>query len=118
MRYFRMAEEDNICPLSEWKEYEKQRKVIDNGIILLEMFKERRKDNKWCLATEQLIREYDCGLECDKYEPRNKKNGICKHLTWAFCEDVDNKAFILHKGKLRCIEELREKLENKRGCEL
>jgi len=75
--YFR--KDDEWCyPLKVQKDFMKK-----NGLNEMEVYKAVRDVGEGfftCIEYVEIGESSDsCGKQCDKYNPRNGKNGICKH---------------------------------------
>lgn len=61
----------------------------DNYFVMVEMVNSRKSGHIFCTCHNK-FREYGqapCGgIWCDEYEPRNKKNGICKYHSYGLIE--------------------------------
>ena len=58
------------------------------GIEIIEMKGSRKSGCTYCAVTNSFPSEQLgwCGNDCEEYKPRNRKNGICKHLTCGLIE--------------------------------
>ena len=76
--YFR--EDDECCyPLDVFYD-----EMQDDGITEMKVFEAvpyTGKDCCFCQATNEICYsdEYPCGKNCEDYEPKNGKSGMCKH---------------------------------------
>jgi len=60
--------------LQEMEVYKAVPDLVGGGIFWCKKFKVCGGDSR-----------ETCGKQCDKYEPKNKRNGVCKHHThWLF----------------------------------
>lgn len=80
--YFRSIEEDDgeFCyTLEHWKEYADE--DGETKLTLYAAVREVGADGFYCRAHGECYLKDDggCGKFCNEYEPRNGKNGICKH---------------------------------------
>ena len=81
-------------------DYDEQ-EMID--MIIVEMVVSRKSGMRWCMEDNIFIEYYGhCGLNCEDYEPRNGKSGICKHQSWGLIE-TGRKWEITGKDQLRKI---------------
>ena len=56
---------------------------ISDKVTFVEMKVSRKSGWKWCKEHYDFIEDFVCGkIDCDSYEARNGKNGICKHQSW------------------------------------
>lgn len=70
-------------------------------------------DYFWCKEFDDVGEKGECGKDkCSSYEPRNGKNGICKH--YAFCYQPSDKTRELTL-ELLCDENQGVKLERKKS---
>lgn len=59
----------------------------DDFIIMVEMVISRKSGERYCKEYNKFTNYTGCGKKwCEKYEPRNGKNGICKYQTWGRIE--------------------------------
>jgi len=59
-----------------------QQQMQDEGlteITVLEAHKSTEKEYIYCACIGECGESSECGKECDCYEPRNGKNGCCRH---------------------------------------
>lgn len=56
------------------------------GMIIVEMVVSRKYGMQWCMEDSLFVEDSDSCSWCKKYEPRNGKNGICKHRSWGLIE--------------------------------
>ncbi len=56
---------------------------FDEPYVVIEMKAGPKSGERWCREYGEFINIYAVYCEyCDKYKPRNGKNGICKHNYW------------------------------------
>lgn len=93
-KYFFQTEDDDLCyPLSHFKDV-----LADTGeseMVLFEAVMEKDTEHFFCsfFGEVGIKGEGACGKECEKYSPRNGKNGRCKHSK--NCYTTNGKTFIL-----------------------
>lgn len=54
----------------------------EDGVIGKKVFKAVKEDIKdvfYCREYTSLVDKGECGKQCESYDPRNGKSGICKH---------------------------------------
>jgi len=73
--YFEKEGESGCYMLSHFKNLRKER---NEDIMLYEAEMEKGTDYFYCVVAEDCYAE-GCGKVCPDYEPRNGKNGRCKH---------------------------------------
>jgi len=77
-KYFFQNRGDNCYTIEYWKQYMK-----DNGISEMAVYEAKRDVGSgyfYCDKLEEVGESGEgCGKSCKYYQPRNKKNGICKH---------------------------------------
>jgi len=59
-----------------------QDKMKEEGLeelTVLEANKSKEKEYIYCTAIDSCGESSNCGKECEDYEPRNGKNGCCRH---------------------------------------
>lgn len=75
--YFLHKDSEESCDLETVRD-----QIRMNGLTELEVFKAKRdvgSDYFFCRDAWEIGEKGDCGKMCSSYEPRNGKNGICKH---------------------------------------
>lgn len=82
--YFRNIEDERCYQ----KEYHLS-DAKDEGLTEIEVFEaepDHSKDHFWCQAIDEACEKEDgtCGMDCEDYEPRNGKSGICKYKSHCF----------------------------------
>lgn len=83
--YYSTSTDAEMCyPYEHFKELAKDMFTDDpdlKEIILYEWNYVRGTGTFWCTEVGEGFEssEDQCGMACDFYEPRNGKNGICKH---------------------------------------
>lgn len=74
----------------------------DNGEIVTLAIPDKSKDYFYCKAKGECFTTImdnglnSCGKECDEYEPKNGKSGICKYKTFCY---LDSKIKYIIKNK-------------------
>jgi len=89
--------------LKSWREIMKDEELDE--IVLTPGIYETGSDYFYCLDIRDCLEKDDntCGkLNCNEYEPRNGKSGICKHFKNTYTLDEDKK-FILRAGHKKLI---------------
>lgn len=63
------------------EEYFRELMVADGmeEMTVLEAIKSKDKDYIYCKAIGECGEAKNCGKDCEDYEPRNGKNGCCRH---------------------------------------
>ncbi len=59
----------------------------DEGLTEIELFEaipETVGGMFWCRAVQECTEEGYCGKECEEYEPKNGKSGMCRHKSKTF----------------------------------
>lgn len=75
--YFREAD-DEMCYTLEYH----LANAKDEGLEEIELFEaipEKDHEMFWCRAVEEITGNGYCGRQCEEYEPKNGKSGMCKH---------------------------------------
>lgn len=87
MKYFYGLEDQEIYTATD--EYEALEEIENDfgekemiGLIIVEMKSSRKSGNAYCSKEACFLESGWCGYDCDSYQPRNLKNGICKHHGW------------------------------------
>lgn len=76
---------------------------FEDGEIVHLAVPDKSKDYFYCRAKgESFLTIMDnglnsCGKECDEYEPKNGKNGICRYKT--YCHKKSNDKYIIKDGR-------------------
>jgi len=94
--YFKNGDSELCYPEEYFKKYMKEHHLTE-----MEVFKAIPEITGggvfWCKEYDFCgddSREY-CGKQCDKYEPKNKKSGVCRHHThWLYNHGEKIKLYI------------------------
>jgi hypothetical protein len=71
--------------------------------VMVEMVNSRKSEATFCIYHNEFLETVDCGRSwCDEYEPRNKKNGICKYHSYGLIE-TGRKWKVYHGGTIKKI---------------
>ena len=77
MKYY-FSKHDTMCYTKEYHIAE----MIENNIPEMEVWEAKREHGTgmfWCMKYQDFGETIDsCGKQCDRYQPRNGKTGICK----------------------------------------
>ena len=71
--YFETENSELAYPLDHFKA------MGHKEMELFEAVPERIKGIGWCKEFQEILEMGNCGKICDKYKPRNGKNGVCLH---------------------------------------
>ena len=96
MMYF-INKDDEIC----YDENYIINYMKENELFMLTVYESKLVSNAeyfYCSEFMQVGEKGDCGLLCNKYNPTNGKNGICKHNKRM--REVTDKKKIFFNGKL------------------
>jgi len=107
MKYYYGTEEDEILTHTNIHDFIDDYIGYDEPLpIIIGEVKVNRNEHRFC-KFENVFTE-DCGKTwCNDYQPRNGKNGICKHLTWGLSET--GRKWKLTENGLEKISKRREK---------
>lgn len=78
-KYFFRRVDDELCFTKDYFIREMEYEDIKE----LEVYKakpHRDSDYFFCRAVDEMGERGECGKQCDDYDPRNGKSGICKHM--------------------------------------
>lgn len=115
--YYGLADDEEYYHTDIDSAYEDIKNEYDEdgiGMTIIEMVKSKKSGMRWCEKECKFI-EYSgfCGkFECDDYQPRNGKNGICKHLSWGLVETgrkfkiTGDYKYKKISGRIREVEEI------------
>lgn len=77
-KYYFRTEDDERCYTLEYHLADAK----DEGLTEIELFEavpEKVDGMFWCRAVDECSEEGYCGWQCEEYEPKNGKSGMCKH---------------------------------------
>lgn len=75
--YFRTEDDERCYPLDYHLTDAK-----DEGLTEIELFESipiRVDGMFWCKAVDEYGEDGICGRQCEQYEPKNGKSGMCRH---------------------------------------
>ncbi len=91
--YFSDVEEDYANTLDFILDEMKERELTE--IIVSEAQRETKSDYFYCKKTQECGEKGECcKLNCEFYEPRNKKGGCCKHFGFTYQPGTEYKLTI------------------------
>lgn len=73
-------------------------------LLLYDANRVLRTEYFYCKAVGEICTKFPegepCGIECPDYEPKNKKNGCCKHRGYCYEPNEEIKFILKKDGKL------------------
>lgn len=77
---------DGLYTLDSWKQFLRANKL--KSLTLRENIIDKCTDYFYCTEFDEVGESGNCGKKCDKYKPRNGKNGVCMHHRRCYEETV------------------------------
>lgn len=77
-KYYFRTEDDERCYTLDYH----LANAKDEGLTEIELFEaipEKVDGVFWCRAADECAEEGYCGKQCEEYEPKNGKSGMCRH---------------------------------------
>lgn len=75
--FFENEDAENCYPEAYFQQKMKDEELTE--LTVLEANKSKEKEYIYCTSIGECGESSSCGKECEDYEPRNAKNGCCKH---------------------------------------
>jgi tagatose-1,6-bisphosphate aldolase non-catalytic subunit AgaZ/GatZ len=77
-KYFFENEDSENCYTGAYFQHKMKEEEITE-LTVLEAIKSKEKQYIYCTEVDTCGEASECGKQCEAYEPRNGKNGCCKH---------------------------------------
>lgn len=97
--YFENEDAENCYPEAWFQQKMKEEELEE--ITVLEANKSKEKEYIYCTAIDSCGESSGCGKQCEDYEPRNGKNGCCKHRRTMY-EHGEEVMLIAKKQRCKC----------------
>lgn len=91
------SEDDEKCYTLDYHIAEARSENLKE-VVLFKAEKYTVKDVFWCRSEGEVTESGYCGKQCENYEPRNGKSGMCKHRSNIFYQPGERVVFKVHKN--------------------
>jgi hypothetical protein len=82
MKLYSFKDDSDCYPIDYFKRY-----MIENNLSELEVHEQesiKGSDYFYCKHFQEIGEKGICGKQCQSYQPRNSKSGLCKHSGFVY----------------------------------